>query len=459
DRRRPHLGPPDLAEREGGRAARRAVRLARPRPRGRPLQAPAAEGRRVPRVPLRRPPLSRLRQGRAATERRRAGRLPRRRLSDHAPERGAAPGDAPVRALRERRGAARDPLLQGLRLSPLPRPRRPVRLLLPDPGQDRAQAGHDRGRDVRGALRGSRPRHLQREAGDHLLPQDHQARARDAPRARAADAAVPARGARAVLRRHRGRGRADLGPARQLQGGRRGPRVDERVGDLAPPERHPSRADDLQRRAAAAHAAHRHLRYERRLPRLRHARGLVGDRRRDGRRARRRDRLVPLQEVLLTVKQLWAPWRLEYVAAADEQEGCVFCLAEAGDDEDRLVVHRGERAFVLLNKFPYASGHLMVAPKRHVGELAELDDEEALELHLLAVQGLAALAETFGPQGYNLGWNLGRIAGAGIVDHVHVHVVPRWAGDTNFMPVLADVKVLPEALVETRRKLAAAWPR
>jgi len=158
------------------------------------------------------------------------------------------------------------------------------------------------------------------------------------------------------------------------------------------------------------------------------------------------------------VKQLWAPWRLEYVAAADEQAGCIFCLAEAGDDEERLVVPRGERAFVLLNKFPYASGHLMVAPKRHVGELGDLDDDEALELHRLAVQGVAALAETFGPQGYNLGWNLGRIAGAGIVDHVHVHVVPRWAGDTNFMPVLADVKVLPEALIETRRKLAAAWP-
>ncbi len=158
------------------------------------------------------------------------------------------------------------------------------------------------------------------------------------------------------------------------------------------------------------------------------------------------------------MKQLWAPWRLEYVAAADEQEGCVFCLAEAGDDEERLVVHRGERAFVLLNKFPYASGHLMVAPKRHLGDLGELEDEEALEIHRLAVQGLAALAETFGPQGYNLGWNLGRIAGAGIVDHVHMHVVPRWAGDTNFMPVLADVKVLPEALVETRRKLAANWP-
>jgi ATP adenylyltransferase len=157
------------------------------------------------------------------------------------------------------------------------------------------------------------------------------------------------------------------------------------------------------------------------------------------------------------VRQLWAPWRLEYVAAADEQDGCVFCLAETGDDEERLVVHRGELGFVLLNKFPYASGHLMVAPKRHVGDFAELTDEEALELHRLAGQGLAALAATFRPDGYNLGWNLGRVAGAGIVDHVHQHVVPRWSGDTNFMPVLADVKVLPEHLLETRRKLADAW--
>lgn len=158
------------------------------------------------------------------------------------------------------------------------------------------------------------------------------------------------------------------------------------------------------------------------------------------------------------MKQLWAPWRLEYVSAADEQEGCVFCLAAAGDDEERLVVHRGDRVFVLLNKFPYASGHLMVAPKRHVGDPSALEDEEVLELHRLATAGLAALAETFSPEGYNLGWNLGRVAGAGIVDHVHLHVVPRWAGDTNFMPVLADVKVLPEHLAETRRKLAAAWP-
>jgi ATP adenylyltransferase len=100
----------------------------------------------------------------------------------------------------------------------------------------------------------------------------------------------------------------------------------------------------------------------------------------------------------------------------------------------------------------------MVAPRRHVGEFGDLDDDEALELHRLVAKSLTALAATFSPQGYNVGWNLGRVAGAGVVDHVHLHVVPRWAGDTNFMPVLADVKVLPEHLLETRRKLAAAWP-
>ena len=157
-------------------------------------------------------------------------------------------------------------------------------------------------------------------------------------------------------------------------------------------------------------------------------------------------------------KPLWAPWRLEYIQAADEQEGCVFCLAAAGDDEERLVVHRGRRAFALLNKFPYASGHLMVAPYRHGVELGELDDEEALEIHRLAADALDALRATYRPDGSNLGWNLGRVAGAGIVYHVHLHVVPRWAGDTNFMPVLADVKVISEHLLETRRQLAEAWP-
>jgi ATP adenylyltransferase len=158
-------------------------------------------------------------------------------------------------------------------------------------------------------------------------------------------------------------------------------------------------------------------------------------------------------------KQLWAPWRLEYIKQAGEQPGCVFCLAQEQSDEDGLIVHRGERAFVLLNKFPYSSGHVMVAPNRHVGDFGELENDEAVEIHRLAAQALGALAAVYEPQGYNLGWNLGRIAGAGVVDHVHQHVVPRWAGDTNFMPVLADVKVLPEHLAESRARLAAAWPR
>jgi ATP adenylyltransferase len=155
------------------------------------------------------------------------------------------------------------------------------------------------------------------------------------------------------------------------------------------------------------------------------------------------------------VRQLWAPWRLEYVAKADGQPGCVFCRAASSSDEEGLVVARGEHAFVLLNKFPYASGHLLVAPSRHVGELPELDPDEAAEVHALAVDALAALRATYRPDGFNLGWNLGRIAGAGVVGHVHQHVVPRWSGDTNFMPVLGNTKVLPEALDQTWARLKA----
>jgi ATP adenylyltransferase len=158
------------------------------------------------------------------------------------------------------------------------------------------------------------------------------------------------------------------------------------------------------------------------------------------------------------VERLWAPWRLEYVETADEAAGCFLCAALAGDDEQGLVVRRGSQAIVVLNKFPYASGHLLVAPHRHEGEFGALSDEEVLEVHRLAEQGIGALSQVYAPQGYNLGWNLGRVAGAGLPGHVHLHVVPRWAGDTSYMPVLADVKVLPEHLLETRRKLAEAWP-
>jgi ATP adenylyltransferase len=160
------------------------------------------------------------------------------------------------------------------------------------------------------------------------------------------------------------------------------------------------------------------------------------------------------------VERLWAPWRLEYVENADKQDGCVFCRAAASDDDEgQLVVHRGEHAFVLLNKFPYSSGHMLVAPYRHGLNFGDLDETEILEIHRLGAQGLEALAATYAPDGYNLGWNIGRIAGAGIPDHGHLHVVPRWAGDTNFMPVLADVKVIPEHLTATRARLADAWPR
>jgi ATP adenylyltransferase len=159
-------------------------------------------------------------------------------------------------------------------------------------------------------------------------------------------------------------------------------------------------------------------------------------------------------------KPLWAPWRLEYIQQADELESCVFCLEAAGDvpDDESLVVVRGESAVALLNKYPYSSGHLLTAPVRHVGAFAELTDAEVLEIHGLARAALDALGRTYGPNGFNLGWNLGRVAGAGIADHVHLHVVPRWSGDTNFMPVLGDTKVIPEFLLETRDRLRAAWP-
>ena len=160
------------------------------------------------------------------------------------------------------------------------------------------------------------------------------------------------------------------------------------------------------------------------------------------------------------MEQLWAPWRLEYVQHADDEGECVFCRAAAlPEDEPELVIHRGERAFALLNKFPYSSGHLMVAPYRHGSGFDTLDEAEAAEVHRLAVDSIEALRAVFSPEGFNVGWNLGRVAGAGIVDHGHVHLVPRWGGDTNFMPVLASVKVIPEHLIETRRKLADAWPK
>ncbi len=158
------------------------------------------------------------------------------------------------------------------------------------------------------------------------------------------------------------------------------------------------------------------------------------------------------------MEQLWAPWRLAYVQEAGAAEGCVFCAESAGElGASSLVVHRGDRVVVLLNKFPYASGHLMLAPVRHVPSLGDLDDVEAAELHALTVRALATLTAAYEPDGFNVGLNLGAIAGGSISAHLHQHVVPRWSGDTNFMPVLAEVKVLPEHLEATRLRLIDAW--
>lgn len=156
------------------------------------------------------------------------------------------------------------------------------------------------------------------------------------------------------------------------------------------------------------------------------------------------------------MERLWAPWRMAYIGSAREEDepDCLFCgLAEKGDDEAALILARSERAFVVLNAFPYSAGHLMVAPFRHTGKVEELEDEDLLETGRLLQRAVAALREVANPDGFNLGMNLGQVAGAGVPDHLHWHVVPRWSGDTNFMPVVADAKVIPEALEETYTKL------
>jgi ATP adenylyltransferase len=140
---------------------------------------------------------------------------------------------------------------------------------------------------------------------------------------------------------------------------------------------------------------------------------------------------------------LWSPWRLSYVTDGAPRSGCVFCEASAGRD-DSLVVFRGKTCFVILNKFPYNNGHLMVVPDRHVASLSELAPEEQAELVALAGRAEIALLEAYAPHGLNMGINLGKPAGAGILDHLHMHVVPRWNGDTNFMTVVGETRVLPE---------------
>ena len=156
--------------------------------------------------------------------------------------------------------------------------------------------------------------------------------------------------------------------------------------------------------------------------------------------------------------QLWAPWRLKYIENADSAPACIFCdfpSQSAENDERNFIVHRGPHAFIILNAYPYSNGHLMVVPYRHTASLDDYSDDEMLDVMRLTRLSIRLLQKTFSPNGFNLGVNMGRVAGAGIADHLHWHIVPRWNGDTNFMPVLADVRVIPESLDVVYQRLRA----
>ena len=159
------------------------------------------------------------------------------------------------------------------------------------------------------------------------------------------------------------------------------------------------------------------------------------------------------------IEHLWSPWRLAYITGEKSDRGCVFCNALASPDADALIVHRGATCFVILNLFPYNNGHLMVIPNRHIASLGAATDEERHELIDLTRTCESALTEAYAPHGMNLGINLGKPAGAGVLDHVHMHVVPRWNGDTNFMSVVGQTRVLAEELPDTAARLRPIFAR
>lgn len=159
------------------------------------------------------------------------------------------------------------------------------------------------------------------------------------------------------------------------------------------------------------------------------------------------------------MRVLFAPWRFKYISSVDKkkEEGCIFCEAPKKRDDESLVLVRGRYSYVIMNLYPYNTGHVMVVPYRHVADLAQLTDEEALEMFKLVKLSLEAIRKVYGPHGFNIGVNLGRVAGAGIEDHVHIHIVPRWSGDTNFMPIIANVKVVSQDVRESYKMLKPAF--
>ena len=157
------------------------------------------------------------------------------------------------------------------------------------------------------------------------------------------------------------------------------------------------------------------------------------------------------------LERIWTPHRMAYVRSAVDDEGCPFCAIPGHPDDESLVVARGESTYVVLNLHPYNPGHLMVLPYRHVADLADLTPEESLELMAMTQQAIRVMRRVSRPQAFNVGLNLGGVAGGSLADHLHQHVVPRWTGDANFIPVVGGTKTLPQLLEDTRTLLADAW--
>ncbi|MDE9364432.1 HIT domain-containing protein [Luteipulveratus sp. YIM 133132] len=161
-------------------------------------------------------------------------------------------------------------------------------------------------------------------------------------------------------------------------------------------------------------------------------------------------------------ERLWTPHRMAYIQSDkpshESQDGCPFCTAPGRSDADGLIVHRGRTGYVVMNLFPYNPGHLLICPYRHVPLYVDLTDEETAEFTLLTKQAIAALQAASQPMGFNIGMNQGEVAGAGVAAHLHQHVVPRWGGDSNFLPIVAQTKALPALLEDTRQQLVRHWP-
>lgn len=160
------------------------------------------------------------------------------------------------------------------------------------------------------------------------------------------------------------------------------------------------------------------------------------------------------------MEHIWSPWRMKYISRQKTPRGCIFCNAlRKGDGVDNLIVIRGKLAFVILNRYPYTSGHLMVVPNAHASTMDGLDSDSLSEVMALIRQSITAINAVYKPEGYNIGANLGAVAGAGIANHIHFHVVPRWGGDTNFMTSVSATRVLPDDLCNTYQRLKEAWPK